>query len=66
MLNKVTISKGEEDVSFGVESLFKKYPYQRYDRFYLWGNICAQEIRTNLQKIFIQETILQTHNGMYI
>ena len=35
MLNKVTISEGEEDVSFGVESLFKKYPYQRYDRFYL-------------------------------
>ena len=27
----------------------------------MWGKTCTQEIRTNLQKIYIQETTLQTH-----
>ena len=43
-----------------------KYPNQRHHRFYLWGNIYTQEIVTNLQKIYVQETTLQTHNTIYI
>ena len=37
-----------------------------HHRFYLWGNTSIQEIRTNLQKIFIQETTPQIQNRMYI
>ena len=66
MLNNIPLSEDEEDVSYDVESLFTNIPIKDTIDFICGGNICTQETRTNLQKIYIQETTLQTHNGMYI
>ena len=66
MLSNMSLYEDEEDVSYDVESLFTNIPIKDTIDFICGGNICTQETRTNLQKIYIQETTLQTHNGMYI
>ena len=66
MLSNMSLYEDEEDVSYDVESLFTNIPIKDTIDFICGGNICSQETRTNLQKIYIQETTLQTHNGMYI
>ena len=66
MLNNMSLCEDEEGASYDVESLFTNIPIKDTIDFICGGNICSQETRTNLQKIYIQETTLQTHNGMYI
>ena len=64
MLNNIPLSQDEEDVSYDVESLFTNILIKDTIDF-----ICEEIYVHKLEPIcknYIQETTLQTHNGMYI
>ena len=66
VLNNVPIPEDEEDVSYNVESLFTSSLVKDTIDFICEEVFVFFEIRTNFQKVFIQETALQTDNRMYI
>ena len=57
MLDDITTPEGEEDLWMSQKKTLW---------FYLWGNVCTKKVRTKLQRIHVQKTVLQTHNRIYI